>query len=267
MREKKIKKMIQEHRNSGKIENANKKVRIGWHFFKLNVFTLKLSNIGKKKLNIQHKNAQLVKKIRKDQQLYKEVREFRLMFRFFKRLKIEKGEIRKSEMPDFVLTQNGKTCGIEVTRIYTGNDWIAEKLHQDIEMYRLKDKRLEQYIGQRKYIGKIRTYQTKKGIVVQAIKDKTYRDEEVAEVKNKLFEKIRKMMDDYTKHDFNYIFAEIVFTAYENEKFSEKLNQEIQFFISHLDVIFGESEFHLLLKIGNLYKDFDLKRGTYHVLS
>lgn len=266
MRKRKLEKMVQKHRSSGRIENANQKIRIGWHVFQLNIFTLKLHSTGKHAKKLQDLNRQLMRKIKENANFYKEIREYRLIFRFFQRLQIKEGEIQKSETPDFILKRNQKSYGIEVTRIYAGNDWVAEKLQQDIEAYRLQDEKLEKYIQQKKFTGKIKTYQTKKGIVVRAVKERAFREEEITQIKNKLFEKIRKLMDDYTKYDINLIFAEIVFTAYEALNVSEKLNQEIQYFISHLDVVFGEAEFHLLLKIGNLYQDFDLKRGKYHTL-
>ena len=266
MRKRNLEKIIQQHVNNGRIENAYKKIRIGWHSVYLNIFTLKLKKIKKPIKNLQRDNAQLMQRIKKDTNLYKEIREYRLIFRFFQRLQIQKGEIQKSETPDFILKKDGKTYGIEVTRIYAGNDWIAEKLQHDIEIYRLQNEKLEKYIQQRKFNGKIKTYQTKKGIIVRAVKEKNFREEEITQIKNKLFEKIRKLMDDYTKYDYNLIFAEIVFTEYEAFTLSTKLNQEIQFFISHLDVVFGEDEFHLLLKIGNIYQVFDLKRGKYQRL-
>ena len=86
------------------------------------------------------------------------------------------------------------------------------------------------------------------------------------QIKNKIFEKIRKQIDDYAKYDYNFIFAEIVFTDYEVFNSIEVLNKEIQYFISHLDILFGEAEFHLILKIGNMWNDFDLKKGTYQTL-
>ena len=98
------------------------------------------------------------------------------------------------------------------------------------------------------------------------MKEKSFRKEEVLQIKNKIFEKIRKQIDDYTKYDYNLIFAEIVFTDYEVFNSFEHLNNEIQYFISHLDILFGEAEFHLILKMGNIWNDFDLKNGTYKKL-
>ena len=92
------------------------------------------------------------------------------------------------------------------------------------------------------------------------------RNEEIIQIKNKIFEKIRKQIDDYNKYDYNLIFAEIVFTNYEELEKFEKLSKEISFFISHLDVIWSNAEFHLILKVGNQWSDFDLKKGTYKMI-
>ena len=124
----------------------------------------------------------------------------------------------------------------------------------------------EAYINYKKYDGRIKTYKTEKGIVVKAVKDKSLKDEEIIQIKNKIFEKIRKQIDDYNKYDYNYIFAEIVFTAYEELEHFEKLSKEINFLISHLDAIWGNAEYHLILKVGNHWADFDLRRGEYKVL-
>jgi len=261
-----IEKIVKSHESEGLIEEANLAIRIHLKQLYFNKYTLKLKKIENSAINIDYYNAQLLRRIKRDANLYKEIREYNLIFRFFKKLRIRNGYIKKSETPDFVLERNGKRYGIEVTRIYAGNDWIAEKLHNDILAYRLKDKKLDKYIHDKKFNGKIKTYQTKKGIVVKAVKEKAFRKEEILQIKNKIFEKIRKQIDDYAKYDYNFIFAEIVFTDYEVFQSFEGLNQEIQYFISHLDILFGQAEFHLILKMGNIWNDFDLKKGTYRTL-
>ena len=215
-------KIINSHKSEGMIEEANILKNINNETFYLNVFTLKLSKIKNAKLDVNYLNAQILKKIKKNSQLYKEVREYNLIFRFFNKLNIKNGYIKKSETPDFVLERNNKKYGIEVTRIYAGNDWVAEKLHNDIIAYRLKDKNLVEYINYKKYDGKIKTYNTRKGTVVKAVKDRTLREEEIIQIKNKIFEKIRKQIDEYNKYDYNYIFAEVVFADYEELDKSEK---------------------------------------------
>lgn len=261
-----LKKIIKNHASEGMIEEANLAIPFNQTLLYFNKFTLKLKKIRNTSIDFDYYNAQILKLVKQNPNLYKEIREYNLVFRFLKKLKIKNGYIKKSETPDFVLDKDEKRYGIEVTRIYAGNDWIAEKLHNDILAYRLKDKNLYKYIHDKKFEGKIKTYQTKKGIVVKAVKEKVFRIEEMVQIKNKIFEKIRKQIDDYAKYDYNFIFAEIVFTDYEVFNSIEVLNKEIQYFISHLDILFGEAEFHLILKIGNMWNDFDLKKGTYQML-
>lgn len=261
-----LSKIIKSHRSSGMLEEANMLIDIENTKVQYNVFTLKCKRLNNSNLDINQLNAQIVRKVKSDPNLYKEVREFKLALRFLKKLNIKNGYIVKSETPDFVLERNRIKYGIEVTRIYTGNDWVAEKLHNDILAFKLHDGTLSDYINYKKYNGKIKTYNTQKGIVVKAVKDKSLREEEIIQIKNKIFEKIRKLIDDYNKFEYNLIFAEIVFTEYKELEEFEKLNKEISFFISHLDVIWGNAEFHLILKFGNSWSDFDLKKRTYKLL-
>ncbi len=266
MTEKYLEEILKLHKSKGLLEEANQLIQIQQQPFSLNVFTLRLKKVNPSNLDIAFYRAQILKRIKSDSQLYKEIKEFSLVFRFFEKLKIKNGYIQKSETPDFVLERNKRKYGIEVTRIYAGNDWVAEKLHNDIVAYRLRDKKLSEYIYFKKFDGKIKTYNHHNKIMVKAVKEKAFRKEEITQIKNKIFEKIRKQIDDYTKYDFNFIFAEIVFTDYEGLDQFEKLNQEIKFFISHLDVIWGAPEFHLILKVGNTWNDFNLKNGIYRSL-
>lgn len=264
MVEESLMKIIKSHKSTGMIEEANMLEYLDEQPVSYNVFTLKLNRLNNIKYDVSYLNAKILKEIKRNPNLYKEIREFNLIFRFFKKLKIKNGFIKKSETPDFILERNNRTYGIEVTRIYTGNDWVAEKLHNDIIAYKLRDKRLSEYINYKKYDGKIKTYNNKRGIVVKAVKDKKLKEEEIIQIKNKLFEKIRKQIDDYNKFDNNFIFAEIVFTDYDELEHFEKIHNEINYFISHLDVIWSDAEFHLILKVGNNWTDFDLKRGNYN---
>lgn len=259
-------KIIKSHKREGKIEEAYLSIQFKKEKIFYNHFTLRLKRWSGTKFDVDDANGQLLKRIKRNPQLYKEIREFNLIFRFFKKLKIQSGYLKKSETPDFILERGSKKSGIEVTRIYAGNDWVAEKMHHDIQAYRLQAKELPGYMKQKKYDGKIITYQTQKGIVVKAVKEKENRKEEMIQIKNKIFEKIRKQADDYTKYDENFIFAEIVFTDYNELERIEELQKEINFFVSHLDIVFGQAEFHLILKLGNTWTDFNLKTGTHIVL-
>ena len=127
-----LKKIVESHRSAGMIEEANMMKTLENQQICYNVFTLKIKRYNKSELDINYMNARIIKEIRQNPGLYKEVREFNLVFRFFNKLNIRNGYIQKSETPDFILEKDNKKYGIEVTRIYAGNDWVAEKLHNDI---------------------------------------------------------------------------------------------------------------------------------------
>lgn len=255
-------KVIRLHKNEGLIEDAYATTNIDDLKVNCNKFTLRLSKLEDSRQDLSYYNAKIIKRLKTMPNIYKEIREFNQLFRFFRKLNIKTGYIKKSETPDFIFEKDNKKFGIEVTRIYAGNDWVAEKLHNDILAYRLNGNKLLEYIDFKKYDGKIKTYKRNNEIVVKAIKDRKLRSEEIIQIKNKIFEKIRKQVDDYNKYDYNYIFAEIVFSDYKEFNEVDELNSEINYFISHLDIIWGEAEFHLILKIGNTWYDFNLKNGT-----
>ena len=72
--------------------------------------------------------------------------------------------------------------------------------------------------------------------------------------------------DFVEKYDVNYIFAEIVYTGYKQIESYGDLSNEINYYVSHLDTNFDKTEFHLILKNGNMYVDFDLKNRNYKFL-
>ena len=86
----------------------------------------------------------------------------------------------------------------------------------------------------------------------------------IIEIKNKLFEKIRKLIDDYTKYDENIIYAEIVTPKFfRTDEEIEKLNEEIKFYIAHLDGINDNKEYKLVLSNKDKWTIFNLRNGTY----
>ena len=261
-----IQEIIACHKSKGMIEQNAGVTIIDNNLVKFNKFTLKISKIKASDLDINYYNANITKELKKDSNFYKEIREFNQLFKFFEKMNIRNGYIRKIETPDFEFSKDGVTYGIEVTRIYTSNDWVAENIHTDIVAYKLNDKSFKDYMNKSKYAMRVKTILTNAGkIKVEPYKDKKFSDAEVAQIKNKLFEKIRKQFDDYQKFDCNYIFAEIVYTGYKDFESYDKLNDEINYFVNHLDLSFGEKEFHLILKNGNNFIDFDLCEGHYFV--
>ncbi len=263
MQEKNFREIVASHRSKGYINEREAVTIVDENLVKFDKYTLKLSRIKSSVAQINYYNAQIVKYLKTKTNLYKEVREFNQLFRFLDKLNIRDGYIKKMETPDFELFMGGKAYGIEVTRIYTGNDWVAEKIHYDVDAYKLSKDTYKDYIATSKYAQRVKMRVKENEVKVSAIKKAEFQDEEVVEIKNKIFEKIRKQLDDYEKFDFNYIFAEIVYSGYKQIKSYSVLNEEIQYFVSHLDANFGKSEFHLVLKAGNKFIDFDLKRGNY----
>ena len=266
MQEKILNELVASHRSKGNIEDNEAVTIIDNNLIKYNKYTLKMSRINSSGGQIGYYNAKILKFLKEKTNLYKEIREFNQIFRFFDKLNIKKGYIKKTETPDFELYKNGKSYGIEVTKIYAGNDWVAEKIHNDITAYRLTEDKFKEYINKSKYSGRVKAYIHDDKLNVKALKEANFKDDEIVHIKNKIFEKIRKQLDDYQKFDFNYIFAEIVYTGYKEFSSYDQLNEEIQYFVSHLDANFGNNEFHLVIKKGNRFIDFDIKNRTYTFL-
>ena len=262
-----VEEIVSCHKSKGMVEESMGVTIIDDNLVKFNKYTLKISKIKASNVDINFYNATLIKAIKKDSTFYKEIREFNQLFKFFERLGIKRGYIKKTETPDFEFSKDGVTYGIETTRIYTGNDWVAEKMHNDIVAYKLSGKNLKDYISSGKYSQRVVTYTKKDGYLsIKAVKDNKFSSEEVVQIKNKIFEKIRKQLDDYEKFDVNYIFAEIVYSGYKEFSSYDDLNNELQYFVKHLDVSFGKKEFHLMLKNGNNFVDFNLNDGSYYFI-
>ena len=261
-----VKEIISNHKSKGMLEEATCVTIIDNYLVKYNRYSLRIKRINASSFNINYYNSKILTEIKKNSNLYKEIREFNLLFRFFDKIGIKQGYIRKIERPDFELSKNGVSYGIEVTRLYTGNDWVAEKFHNEIVANSLTGKKFKEYISNSRYQDRINAYDNNDRVKVTAVKDKCYEQEEIVQIKNKIFEKIRKQLDDYQKYDVNYIFAEIVYTGYKQIESYGDLSNEINYYVSHLDTNFDKTEFHLILKNGNVYVDFDLKNRNYKFL-
>jgi protein-tyrosine phosphatase len=135
-----IKEIINNHKSKGMIEDSTCVTIIDDCLVKYNKYNLKLKRINGSSFNTNYYNSKIITELKKDSELYKEIREFNLLFRFFNKLNIKNGYIRKIERPDFEFTLGGTSYGIEVTRLYTGNDWVAEKIHNEIVAFNLTNK-------------------------------------------------------------------------------------------------------------------------------
>ncbi len=210
-------------------------------------------------------NLTIHNEVKKDRNLYKETKEFVSLFQLFNRLGIKSGYVKKSESPDFIISRNGEDTGVEITRIYVGNDWIAEKVAEEIKAFRERKRDVAVYDEYRRFRSKIVSFRIRGGTVIMATgEDEISKKEYLVEIKNKIFEKIRKLIDDYKKCKNNIIFVDVVSSLY----FSEEediinLNEELKFYVSHLDGFSDEGEYNLVLKSGECWTNFDLKNGEY----
>lgn len=259
-----LEEIVNNHRSKGMLDAYEAVTIIDDSLIKYNKYTLRIYRMKASTIDIDYYNAQIKKYLKANTDIYKEIREFNQLFRFFDRLKIKSGYIKKTETPDFELFKDGNSYGIEVTRIYTTNDWVAEKIHNDISAYKLTGQTLKEYMSHSKYSQRIKASVDNDRVKIEAVKSEEFKDEEIIQIKNKIFEKIRKQMDDYQKFDINYIFAEIVYSGYKEIKSYDVLNNEIQYLVSHLDGNYGNIDFHLFLKNGNRIVDFNIKEGTFH---
>ncbi len=252
------------HTSSGQVESAIKKIHLDNRVLMLNTFTMRIARGNSSKEEVRRWNVMINNELKKDRNLQKEVKEYVSIFKMFSKLGIRSGIISKSEMPDFVLERNNKKIGIEVTKIYVGNDWVAEKLSEDIQAYKLRKNEIDAYIAYRKFQNRIKTYAVRGGIVIAPAYSEVSLNEYIIEIKNKLFEKIRKQIDDYNKFDENIIYADIVTPKFFNtDEEIVQLNEEIKFYVAHLDGINDTNEYKLILSNKDKWTEFNLKDGTY----
>ncbi len=255
------------HNNKGEIEDAYIDMHFDDKFLRLNTFTLKFVSGNTDKVERNKWNNRLNFEIRKNRDLTREIKEFRILFATINKLKIKNGYIEKRECPDFILKINKKTIGVEITKIYAGNDWVAEKLNDDIKTYNIDKKDIPGYIEYKKFESKIKTYKVKENIVIKPLEKIENKNEYKTKIKNKIFEKIRKMFDEYQNFDTNIILADIVSAEYLDDLSDvQSLNEELTFYINHLEVDMHENEYYLLLKANDKLIKFDIKNHNFDIL-
>ena len=123
------------HKDRGFIEEGIIKIHIDNKVMPFNIYTLKVRKGNIPKEEVRKWNEIINEEVKKDRNLYKETKEFRSLFLLFEKLKIKIGYIEKSETPDFIYTYNEKTTALEITKIYVGNEWVSQKLYEDIRAY------------------------------------------------------------------------------------------------------------------------------------
>lgn len=255
------------HQNKGRIEDAYIKIHIDERVLNLNVFTMKITNVESTKKDVDIWNEKIIAEIKKNRALEKEINEFISIFELLNKYRIKSGKIEKTECPDFVLTRNDKKVGIEITKIYVGYDWMLEKISNEIKLYKMENSDIEGYLEYRKAGDKLELY-NKNGKVVLAPKLFPKMNEEYdINIKNKIFEKIRKLMDDYKKYDTNIIYADVTSPEYfEDVTDLDKFTSEISYYIAHLENDISFAEYKLVLKINNKWIEINLNNCSYRII-
>ena len=262
-----IESIVDLHSDKGNIEDAYVEIHFDDKILKLNTFTLKFTAINAEREDTKRWNNKLSSEIKKDFKLAKEIKEFRILFEALEKMKIKKGYIEKTERPDFLLKIDDKKIGIEITKIYSGNDWVPEKLYEDIKMYNMDNKDALGYIEYKKYNNKIVTYSMKENLVIKPLNKKEDIAELKVKTKNKIFEKVRKMFDEYSSYDKNIVLVNIVSPQYfESIDNIQKFNEELQFFITHLEANLADKEYEILMKLDKNWIKFDLGKRTCDIL-
>ena len=114
-----IESIIELHNSKGLIEDAYIDIHFDDKILKLNTYTLKFYAVNTEKEETKMWNNRLNYELKKNRNLEKEVKEFRILFEALNKLKIKTGYIEKTERPDFVLEIDNKKIGVEITKIYS----------------------------------------------------------------------------------------------------------------------------------------------------
>lgn len=259
--------IIDLHESKGNIEDAYIKIHVDNKVMILNKYTLRFRRGNMSKKEIKEWNIDVYSQIKKNRNLLKEVREFISLFEYFEKAKIRSGYIEKSETPDFVLTRNGDKIGIEITKIYIGNDWVANKLNEEIKEYRMRRNDVEGYIKYQKYKHRVYTQKLREGIIILPSTANISAQEYVTELKNKIFTKIRKLTDDYSKFKNNIIFVEVVSSDFFNQEFDKSsMCEELKYYVNYIEADFQNIVVKVIMKIGNEYVEYNLGENNYKLI-
>lgn len=258
--------IVELHASFGYIEDAYIRLHLDNKIMMLNKYTLRVRRGNAPKNEIKDWNLDIYTIVKRNRDLTREVKEFMSLFEFFERAKIKSGYIEKSETPDFILTRNGKKTGIEITKIYIGNDWVADKLTEEIRAFRLRKNDLEGYIEYKKYNDRVTTYKVRGGLaILPNTEDITVRDY-IVELKNKIFTKVRKLTDDYNKFENNIIFVDVVSSDFFKHEFNkEEMCNELNYFVTCIEGDFSKISAKVVLKLGKEFVEFDLSKRCYKI--
>jgi len=259
--------IIELHSSEGNIEDAYLKIHLDHKIMMLNQYTLRFRRGNAPKEEIREWNADIYRNVKKDRNLTKEVKEFISLFQYLEKAKIKSGYIQKSETPDFILTRNGKKTGIEITKIYIGNDWVADKLNEEIREFRLRKNELDGYIEYKKYQGRVETYQVRGGLLILPNTSNISMEDYITELKNKIFIKVRKLADDYQKFETNIIFVELVSSNFFKENFDiAKMSEELNYYVNYIEADFHHVIAKVVMKMGNVFIEYNLSEKNYQII-
>ena len=259
--------IIDLHESKGKIEEAYIKIHIDNKVMMLNKYTIRVRRGNAPKEEIREWNIDIFSHIKRNRNILKEVKEFISLFEYLERAKIKSGYIERSETPDFILTRNGEKTGIEITKIFIGNDWAANKLNEEVKEYRLRKNEVEGYLEYKKYQNRVTTYQVRGGLMIAPNTANISIDDYIAELKNKIFIKVRKLTDDYLKFENNIIFAEVVSSEMFKQKYDkEKMCKELNYYVNYIEADFSNMEAKVIMKIGNEMIEDNLKEKNYQMI-
>lgn len=262
-----IEDIVELHVSKGNIEDRYLKLHFDNKVMLLNKYTLRVRRGNAPRAEIKDWNLDIYRCVKKDRALTKEIKEFISLFEYLEKARIKSGYIEKSETPDFIITRNGEKTGIEITKIYIGNDWVVDKLNEEIKEFRLRKNELDGYMVYKKYNEKVSTYKLREGLIILPnTKDITI-DDYMIELKNKIFTKVRKLSDEYKKFENNIIFVDVVSSEMLRDKFDKnEMCKELNFFVSHIESDFTKSNVKVVMKLGSEFVEYNLSRGDYNVL-
>ena len=233
----------------------------------LNKYTLRVRRGNMPKNEIREWNIDILRTVKKNRNLTREVKEFVSLFELFEKSKIKSGYIEKTETPDFILTRNNEKTGIEITKIYIGNDWVADKLSEEIKEFRLRKNDLEGYMEYKKYKNRVVTYRIREGLVILPSRKDISVEEYIVELKNKIFTKVRKLIDDYKKFENNIIFVEVISSHFFKDSFDKnKMCEELNYFVERMEGNFDNMTAKVILKLDKEFVEFNLSEKNYRIL-
>ena len=86
-------------------------------------------------------------------------------------------------------------------------------------------------------------------------------------IKNKIYEKIRKQVDEYKQFDLNIIYADITNPEYFDDITDlDSFSQEVYYYINHLDVNMDFATYKLILKMNSKWIELNLNDGSYKII-